>query len=320
VTLLGAAWFGIVEGFGIVDGLYQSVMTVSTVGFGEVRPFGTRARIFAIALMLVGVGIAFYTLTSLIQELVEGPFGRWGRWRMDRRIQSARDHAIVCGFGRVGQTVARLVGGRQLVVAVDVDDERGRAATELGILAIVGDTTDDDVLRRAGVERASVLVVTVHSDGDAISTVLSARALNSDLRIVARANAESSVGKLRRAGADQVVNPLDIGAQRLVTFALQPSVADFLDVVTGDHTTAYRLEELAIPEGSVLDGVEFGEARIRERTGAMVLAVRTGDSQWTSNPGADTRLRAGSIVIAIGTAEELVALDRLLVERLPSAR
>lgn len=311
LTTFATLWYWIVEDFGFVNGFYQSVTTISTVGFGEVEPLGSRGRLFTIGLVVLGVGVALYTLAGLVDGLLEDQVSRWGRWRMDRRIDTLRDHVVLCGFGRVGRSVVPHVAESGLVV-VDHDQLRCDRAGEAGHLTVLGDATEDAVLLRAGIARAHILVVCLHSDADAISTVLSARVLNPALRIVSRVNSESSEAKLLRAGVDHVVNPLQLGAQRLVTFALQPAVAAFMDVVGPDGGQAFRLEELVLPAGSPLDQATLGEARIRESTGVLLLALRDPGGAFESNPGAETMLRAGATLIAIGTRRQLEALETLV--------
>lgn len=312
VVCVGAAWFWVVEGFSLVDAVYQTLMTVTTVGFGEIEPLGTRGRVFASVLMIVGVGVALYAIVGLIEDVLENQLGRWGRKRMEHQIEHLRDHVILCGYGRVGRGIVPLLAGRSPVVVVDREAAHVLEAQDAGLLAIEGDATDDDVLRAAGVARAVTLVVSLQSDADAISTVLSARVLNPRLRIVARANAEHSEAKLVRAGVDHVVNPLRLGADRLATFALQPAVADFVDLVGPSAGEAFRLEQVVVPDASPLVGRTMGECGIREATGALVLALREPGGDFESNPGAETVLRAGATLVVIGTPDQLGALDGCL--------
>lgn len=314
VFALGTAWYWLVEGFGVVDALYQTVTTVSTVGFREVHPFGTRGKLFTVVLIFLGVGVVLYTIASLAEELLEHQFGRLGRWRMDRKIDALSGHVVLCGYGRVGRGVVPLVDASGLVI-VDVDPERTTRAEEAGLLTVLGDSTEDTALLRAGIERAAILVVCLASDADAISTVLSARELNPGLRIVARANASSSEPKLRRAGVDHVVNPLALGARRLATFATQPAVADFMDVVAPDGPVEFRLEELLVPVGSAVAGSTLGALSLRETTGALLLAVREPGGAFENNPGPTTPLPEGATVIAIGTETQLEALAERLGAR-----
>jgi voltage-gated potassium channel len=215
----------------------------------------------------------------------------------------------VCGYGRVGTQIAALLRGKDhALVIVDADADRYAAAVDDGFSAVAGDSTEDATLQYAGIERAQTIVVSLADDADAISTVLSARVLNANARIVARANADSSEAKLMRAGCDHVVNLLHQGATRLAAFAEQPAVADFLDVVVHDGSLEYRLEELVLPPASPLTRATLGEAHVRGRTGALVLALREPDGTFLSNPSPDVELRAGCTLIVIGTDAQLAAL------------
>lgn len=310
VGLIGTLWFWLVEGYGVVEAAYQTTTTITTVGFGEVRPFDTSAQVFAIGLMIVGVAAALFTFGGALEELVDGSVHRFGRRRMERRIESISQHLVLCGYGRVGESIAQGVDSDHTVVVVDADEARCRNAVDRGFLAVPGDATEDDTLCAAGIARAAVLVVSLHSDGDAISCVLSARALAPRVRIVARANSASSEPKLERAGADHVVNPLRLGAEHLAGFATRPSVAGFMEVVSAGSEVEMRLEEVTLAVGSPLAGRSLAEANLREVTGALVLAVRDTAGTFVSNPEPSRRLEPGTILIAIGTDAQLGALAR----------
>lgn len=294
-------------GFPIIDALYQAVTTISTVGFREVRPFGTAEKLFTIALVLLGVGAALYAFSTLLETLVEGRLSQTvGRRRMQHRIRDLSDHVIICGWGRVGKAVAEfLVGNGRTVVVIDHDPDR---MNSLDLLHVVGDATDDDVLRAAGIERAKSLVAALTTDAENLFVTLSARSLRPDLFIVARARSIDTQMKLTQAGADRVVNPQFIGGARMAAFASQPHVAEFLDVVMHDGSLEFRLEELEVPVGSSLAGQSLRDSRIRDSTGALVLAIRETDGRFTTNPDPSTVLSAGQVVIAIGTDAQLTAL------------
>ena len=293
--------------------MQQTVTTVTTVGLGEVRPFDDSAKWFSIALSIVGVTAGLLTLGAIFQEQLEDSLARYGRRQMDRRIGKLADHVVLCGYGRVGTQIARLLATRNAsIVIIDLDEQQVNDANQNGYEVVRGSCTEDDTLREAGIERAATLIVSLASDADAISTVLSARALNPDLRIVTRANATESEAKLKRAGADRVVNPLYQGAHRMASFAQQPDVADFLDVVVHDQEVEFELEEFNVDERSSLAGVALGEAHIRRRTGALVLALRLQDGSFVSIPGPEVRLAPRTTLIAIGTTEQLRALADLL--------
>jgi len=297
-------------GFPLLDAIYQTVTTVSTVGFREVHPFSRGAQLFTIALILVGVGTVLYSFTVVLEGVVEGEIQEvLGRRRMDRRIARISGHVIVCGFGRVGRNLAHYVtGAAQEVVLIEKDPDRAAVAEEAGILVVRGDATTDDALREAGIERARVLVTTLTTDADNLFVTLTARSLRPDLFIVARARIESSEAKLTQAGANRVVNPQGIGGARMAAFVLQPHVAEFLDVVMHDGSLEFRLEEVPVPHGSSLAGRSLRDAHIRDSTGALILALRDGGGAFTTNPPPETMLEAGQILIAIGTEVQLKAL------------
>lgn len=310
VLTLGGTLGYLALGFTPLNALYQTVTTVATVGFGEVEPLTPAGQVFTMVLIVLGVGTVFWTLGVLIEALVEGELSEvFGRRRMERRIESMRDHVVVCGWGRVGREIAHLIGasGRGVVV-VDVDPDR--VATVPGTV-VLGDATDDTVLCRAGIERASVLVAALATDAANLYVTLSGRALRPDLFILARARDESSEPKLLRAGADRVVNPQRIGAQRIAAFALQPSVAEFLDVVMHDGSLEFRLEEVVVAPGSDLVGRSLRDSHLRDRTGALVLALRAPSGEFLTNPVPETVIAAEHVLIAIGTTSQLEGLEAL---------
>ena len=310
VGVLVAGTVGYVAfGFPLLDAVYQTVTTVSTVGFREVQPLSTGARIFTIVLILVGVATALYTFTLVLEAVVEGQIQELlGRKRMERQIARLSEHVIVCGFGRVGRNVAQYLSGAGLdVVVIDNDPARAAAADEAGHV-VRGDATSDEVLKEAGIDRARALVTALQTDSDNLFVTLTARSLRADLFIVARARVESSEAKLAQAGADRVVNPQGIGGARMAAFALQPHVAEFLEVVMHDGSLEFRLEEVPLPHGSPLAGRSLREAHIRDSTGSLILALRNSGGEFTTNPPPETVLAAGQILIAIGTEAQLKAL------------
>lgn len=307
VLVVGTVGY-VILGFGVLDAAYQTVTTVSTVGFREIEPLSPVGQVFTMGLILVGVGAAFYAFGVLIETFIEGRINELlGRRRMEHSIASLTGHVIICGWGRVGRAIGAEVAsaGRDLVI-VELDPA---ALDGAGHGSVVGDATTDDVLRSAGIERASTLVAAVDSDAANSFIALSARALNPNLFIVARARSQDSEEKLRRAGADRVVNPQSIGGTRMAAFVLRPHVAEFVDVVMHEESLEFRLEEVVIAPESSIAGQTLRDAHIRDRTGALVLALREVDGAFRTNPPPDTRMEAGQVIIAIGTQEELVALS-----------
>lgn len=312
-ALAGVIAFGTVGyvalGIAPLEALYGTVFTVTTVGFKELADFGPAGMVFTIVLMLLGTGTVLYTLTMLMASLVEGRVGTlMGRRRMQREVDHMGGHAIVCGFGRVGKATAYELSraGRDIVV-VDVDPDRLDACPYPNVL---GSASSDSVLRQAGVERASILVASLDTDADSMYVTLSARALSSDLLIIARSRTEDAEKKFLLAGADRVVNPQRIGGDRIAAFALQPHVVDFLDVAMHEAGMEFRLEDVEIHAGSTLDGSTVRTAREHEGGGALLLALRSPAGSFITNPPLDRSLGPGDVLIAIGTAVQLTALHQ----------
>jgi voltage-gated potassium channel len=284
---------------------------VTTVGFREVHPIDSVAeKLFTMVLVLAGVGTAFYTFGVSLEGLVEGHLRNLReKRRMDRTLENLQGHVIVCGWGRVGRACGSYAArdGKPVVV-VDRNPDR---LVDLPHLAVAGDVTDDEVLKKAGVLRASALVAALETDADNVYVTLSGRALRPDLTIIARARTESSEPKLVRAGADHVVNPQRLGGDRMAAFAVQPHIMDFLDVVMHDGSLEIRIEEAPVAKSSPLAGATLAEAGVLERTGAQLLAIRDAGGNFHTNPGPSTCVTAGQVLIAIGTADQVAALRAL---------
>jgi voltage-gated potassium channel len=229
---------------------------------------------------------------------------------MERRIAGMTGHVIVCGWGRVGRVVADQLTARNMeFVVVDVDSER---VSGLSFPWIVGDATDDAVLREAGIDRARSLVAVMSNDAANLYVTLSGRSLNPALFIIGRARVVDSEEKILRAGADRVINPQAIGGARIAALLFQPHVSEFLDVVTHEAGLEFRLEEVRLPKGSPLAGTTLGDSHIRARTGALVLALRRPDGSFATNPPPETVITADQVLIAIGTQGQLDQLTELV--------
>ena len=300
-------------GLSAVDSLYQTIVTVSTVGFREIAdgdPDNTW-KLFTSVLILVGAGSMLYGATIVIESIAEGRItGQFRRYRMQRTIDELSGHLIVCGMGRVGRSITSFVQSvGQAVVAIDHDEERLLAHSGLYVL---GDATSDDVLRRAGIERASTLVIAIGSSVDNLYITLSARDFKSDLFIVSRADESESIPKLHQVGADRVVNPYEIGGYRMASLATQPNVADFIDVVVHDGTFEATLREFRLPEGCAFEGKTIDDLSIRGSTGAVVLTVRDQQDRFHTDDLGRRPFTAGDVIIAIGSDGSLDKLAELV--------
>lgn len=307
VTVFGTVGY-LFLGFTLMEAVYQTVTTIATVGFREVRHLTTAGEIFTIFLIVVGVGTCLYNLTVLFEALTEGDLRTYlERRRMDKRIAAKAGHVIVCGYGRVGRAaVEQLVATGQRVVVVDNDPTKLEGVE---LPHVVGDVTNDGVLREAGIERARALIAALETDADSVYVVLSARALRPDLIIVARGRTADSKTKMVLAGADRAVNPQRIGGRRLASFALAPAATQFMDVVMHDEEFEYRIQQVDIRAESVLAGHTIGSVNLQRTVGCLLLAIRLpGAPNFTPTPGSDIVIEAGSVLIAFGNQEQLALL------------
>lgn len=293
-------------GLTVEEALYQTVITITTVGYEEIGTVTDSYRMFTILLIMFGVGAALYTLSVLIESLFEGRLDdEIRRRRMQKQIDRLSGHVVLCGFGQVGRAIHReLAAGGRTVVVVD-----RRELTNEGLAhAVVGEATDDSVLVSAGLGLASTLVLALDSDVDNLYVALTARSMSPGLFIVARSNSSSAEPKLRQAGVDRVVNTHEIGGSSMAALVLQPDVVDFLGVVMHDEELAVRLAEIPVIADGPFAGRALSKCTISESTGAIVLAVRRGES-FLTNPSDDYVLAADDVLIVLGTKQQLAELN-----------
>ena len=298
------------QGWTLIDALYMSVITVTTVGFKEVHELDQAGRIFTVILILCGVGAFTYTITSIGNYLIAGELqGFLGQRRMEKQINQLKNHYIVCGFGRMGYQVAdEFRREKKEVVIVERSEEAAQRAREDGYPVVIGEVGDDDILKQAGIERATGLVTAIDDDATNVLVALSARALREELFIVARANFEGTESKLISAGANRVLWPYGISGRRLAQMALRPAVVEFLELVMHDEELELLLEEMTVAIGSKLEGIAIQASGIRGATGAMIVAIRQRTGKMLVAPSPETVLQAGDIAVALGTQEQLARL------------
>src|SRR5262249_19194910 len=310
-------------GWSLGECAYMTVITITTVGFGEL-PHLARVpggRIFTVAVLLAGLGIALYFVSSLTTYFIEGEFTKSRvRRRMTRALENIRDHIIVCGVGTTGvHVVEELVATKWPLVAIDDDPEkleRLQTLTTAMLPTVVGDATEDAILERAGIRRARGIVAALTDDKDNLFIVVSARQLNPALRIIAKGVDMAAGEKLRRAGADSVVNPAFIGGVRMVSERIRPQVVEFLDLMLRDKDKNLPIEEVVVPKGSPLVGKPIFEAQIRQNTNLLVVAVREPAAaedergRFIYNPGPEMRIVADMALIVLGETENVHKLRK----------
>ncbi len=318
ILLAGTTAFMLVEGWSFLDGLYMTVITISTVGFGEVRPLGTGGRLVVIGLILGGTGSLAYLLTLVTAFMVEGELGDiLGKRRMEKALAQLRGHVILCGGGETGKhIVEELVKTRTPCVVIEQNLARAKLLERFGsILVIEGDASDGDVLSRARIATAQGLITTLPSDKDNLFVILTARELNPKLRIVSRVIADESKPKLQKAGADEVVSSNQIGGLRMVSAMIRPQVVSFLDSMLRDPHRVLRVEEAEVGPDSPLLGKTLGEVDLHNRVGLLVIAKRQGrQGEHVYNPKASERLVAGDVLIVCGEPGQIEALREVLAK------
>lgn len=315
VFLIGTLWYWLVEGWSWEDAAYMTVITLATVGYGEIQPLGNRGRLFTITLILMGVVSIGYIVNRFTEALIQGYFQEGIRLQQQRRVmQSLSRHYIICGFGRTGRQIALEFEAEGVpFITIDSDIESVQSAQQLGYTAFQGDATLDETLVKVRIERAICLVAALPSDAENLYTVLSAKTLNPQIRAIARASTQEALKKLERAGADAVVSPYITGGKRMASAALRPQVMDFVDgILTGAGRELYLEEILLDPVVCPCVGQNLGEARLRSQTGALVLAIRRNDGTLIGGPTADTKLMPQDLLICMGTAEQLRSLNQIL--------
>jgi voltage-gated potassium channel len=320
IIAIGTIGYMSIEHQNFLNAIYMTIITLTTIGYGETFGLGTGGRIFTIFLVLAGVGTVAYALASTVEFMVEGRMsGLMGRRKMRKEIDNLLGHYILCGYGRVGQYIAMdLAGAGARFVIIEKDPKVADEALEMGFTVIKSDATDDETLKAAGIERAKGLVTALSSDAENLYVTLTARELCPHLFIVSRCNNEESEPKLRRAGSDRVISPHSIGGRRMAAMLLKPLVWDYLDLVTrGDYiefnveSLEWRLDDVEIYPQSFLDGRTIEEAKIYSVSGALILAVKKRGAGFNTKPPKDLTLEVGDSLIAIGTVGQLAKLEEM---------
>ena len=311
VLVAGTAGYMIIEGWGAWDAFYMTVISLTTVGYKEVHPLTRGGEVFTTVVLLLGVGTLFYTLTLLMARVVEGDLrDRWEKRRRDRMIDELTQHYIICGYGRIGQTVAGEFRRHGVpFVVIDRDPERVHAVIEAGGLAVAADASSEDVLKRVGIDRARGLIAAVSTDAENVYTVLSARLLRPDLFIIARSESDDAGAKLRRAGADRVLSPYQMGATQMALTALRPAVVDFVNLATSAMHLELAMEQVRIEPDSVLAGQTLIGANMRQRYGAIVVGIQRASGRMEFNPAPDTAMHAGDHLVVLGPPDRVKLLE-----------
>ncbi len=307
VLFMGIIGYMYIEKWPFLDALYMTVITLATVGFKEVHTMSRGGEIFTMCLITSGVGVFTYGAATFSKLLVEGEFKEvFEKRRINKEMKKLKDHIIVCGFGRLGEKISLELKEKGVpFVVVENNPDQIEKLRELGYPYLEADTGEESALQEAGIDRAKALIAVVGSDADNLFLTLSARELNPNLHIVARVDDPAATKKLYKAGANRVLSPYDVGARMLASAAMKPTVSELIELSTKMGPLTMILEEVVIEEGSSLDGKVIRESKIREDTGATVIAVRKAVTSEIVRPHPDMELSKGDLLVVLGSKEDI---------------
>jgi voltage-gated potassium channel len=317
--IFGTAGYMIIEGYSLMDAYYMTMITVTTVGFLEVHPLSDAGRIFTTILLVTNIGLFFYGATTIVGLVIEGEFRNFYKnYNVKKKIEELKNHVIVCGYGRNGRQVClELKDDKHPYLIVE---SRENIIEELkeqsNILFIEGDATEEAVLIEAGIRKAKAIITTLPEDPDNVYVALSARELNPEITIISRASNESSVHKLKRAGANNVIMPEKIGGAHMAALVMKPDIMEFIAELTGQGSDiSLTFEELSLKDlSSEFIGRTIRDLDIRNKTGANIIGLRMPDGEFVINPLPETELNQNSKLIALGNSAQIVAMRKLIAE------
>jgi voltage-gated potassium channel len=312
----GTVGYVVIEGWDPWDAFYMTVTTVATVGYREIHPLSRPGQAFTLLLVLGGVGTALYAFSAMAAVVVEGGWQRYvEQWRYKRMVDGMSGHFVLCGYGRIGTIIANEFRRQKVpFVIVDRNAQRVQAATDDGHPAIEGDASREETLKRVGIDRARGLVAVVGTDAENVYAVLTARVMTSELFVIARAESEDSISKLKKAGADRVISPYRIGAVQIAQTALRPAVVDFVEIATSSENLDLSMEQIRIEKGSELEGKPLSDADLR-RFGVVVVGIQRSGGLMEFNPAPDTTLTTGDHLVVLGSPTSLKKLERVAAAR-----
>ncbi len=304
-----------IEGWNLLDSIYMTVITLTTVGFGEVHQMSQAGRIFTIILVFFGVAVFLFVASSLVQFMIEGRIRDiMGRRNLIKKIQNLKGHYIVCGYGRIGRVLCMhfLAHPTSKLVVIENDPRLIETMDSDGVLYINGDASEEDNLLKAGIQNAKAIIAVLATDTDNVFLVLTARQLNPDIFILARSSNIRTRSKLMAAGANRVESPYEIGAVSMAQRLLRPSVTSFLDLVFAYNRKDIQMDEIPVDPASPLANVMLRDSGIRQKFNLIIIAVRKPDGDMLFNPSYETMIKGGDTVIAMGKSDNLAQLEKIL--------
>ena len=314
LVFFGTGGYMYIEGWSFDDALYMTIITMATVGYGEVHQVSDAGRAFTMFLIVMGVGYFMYVVGIIVQFLVEDRIRViLGRRKLDKQIAKLKNHYIICGYGRIGRVLAHYLNERYLnVVIIEKNSDRQEKMDEDGVLYLIGEATDENLLIKAGIKKAKGLVTAVATDADNVFLTLIAKQLNPGIFIVARAIQNTAKRTLQAAGAEKVISPYDLGARRMAHAILRPTVIKFLELAFTDESTDVQLEEILVHSTSRLLNVQLKNSGIRQQLDLIILTIKKADGSMIFNPKADTCIETNDTLVVVGRAKSVIELARIM--------
>ncbi len=314
IICFGTIGYMIIENWSVLDAFYMTIITIGAVGYSEVHRMSGTGQLFTVLLIFSGVSFCIYVASAVVQFMVEGQIRNiLGRKRLDKKIGLLKNHYIICGYGRIGRVLCRKLRRKPLdIVVVEKGPEQIALIDKDKILYVSGDATDEATLLKAGIKRAKCLIAVLATDTDNVFLVLTARQLNSDLYIIARAGQDKTKSKLHAAGANKVESPYDIGAANMAQRILRPAVTNFLDLAFTYKRKDIQMEEIPVSHFSSLTNVALKDSGIRQQFNLIIIAIKKSDGSMLFNPSFDTVIKAENTVIAVGEEANLQKLEKIL--------
>lgn len=314
ILFLGATGYMMIEGWDFLDAVYMTVITLTTVGYGEIHELSRTGQLYTILLIFIGVTFCLYVAGSVVQFMVEGQIRTiLGRRSLDKKINRLKNHYVICGYGRIGRVLCNQLKRKPIdLVVIEKNRELIPILDEDKVLYLSGDAADEVNLHKAGIQRAKGLVAVLATDTDNVFLVLTARQLNPDLYIIARASHDESKSKLQAAGANKVESPYEMGAVSMARRIIRPTVTNFLDLAFAHKRKDIQMEEIPVNSSSDLANVMLKDSGIRQRFNLIIIAIKKPDGSMLFNPSFETVIEAGDTVIAVGQEGNLQKLEKIL--------
>jgi voltage-gated potassium channel len=315
ILVFGTTGYMLIENSNFTNAIYMTVISITTVGFSEVIPLSPAGKYFTMILIFGGVGLFLFIVSLITQAMFEGGLQTFlGRRIMEKRLAELRGHYIVCGFGRIGKVISKVLHeNRRTFVIIENNPEEINAIEELGYLVLRGDSTSDDILQQAHIDEAKALVAVTSSDADNVYIILSARVLNPNIYILARSSGKKGAeSKLLRSGANKVFSPYEIGARRMAQSLVRPTVIDFIDLTVHDGELGLRLEELLVSDKATFVNKSLKESGIRSEYDLIVVAIKRQKGEMLFNPNPNTEIQPGDILVVLGEHDNIQGLEKRL--------